>query len=129
MRSEAEGMRSRLPTPGSGPADPRPTAVHLVSAWADEARLVLGQRRVDDRANASTALSALLKTLALDGCIVTIDAMGCPKRIAQTLSDRRTDYVLALLDNHQITTTPSLAKNVMEPYANQKLQLSRSTSG
>ena len=91
--------------------------------------MVLGQRRVDDRANASTALPALLKTLALDGCIVTIDAMGCPKRIAQTLRDRRTDYVLALLDNHQITTTPSLAKNVMEPYANQKLQPSRSTSG
>ena len=47
--------------------------MHLVSIWANEARLILGQRRVDRRSHASTAIPELLETLALDGCIVTID--------------------------------------------------------
>ena len=57
--------------------------LHLVSTWTDEARLVLGQRRVDDRSNEITAIPALLETLALEGCIVTIDATGCQKRMAE----------------------------------------------
>ncbi len=86
--------------------------LHLVSAWADEARLVLGQRRVDDRSNEITAIPELLKTLALDGCLVTIDAMGCQKRIAQTFRDRGTDYVLALKGNQ-----PQLHEAVVETFA------------
>ena len=86
--------------------------LHLVSAWADEARLVLGQRRVDDHSNASTAIPELLETLALDGCLVTIDAMGCQKRIAQTLRDRGADYVLALKGNQ-----PQLHEAVVETFA------------
>jgi hypothetical protein len=77
--------------------------LHLVSAWADEARLVLGQRRVDDHSNASTAIPELLKTLALEGCIMTMDRVpsgwSCQKRIAQTFRDRGADYVLALKGN------------------------------
>ena len=86
--------------------------LHLVSAWADEARLVLGQQRVDDRSNEITAIPELLKTLALDGCLVTIDAMGCQKRIAQTLRDRGADYVLALKGNQ-----PQLHEAVVETFA------------
>jgi hypothetical protein len=67
-------------------------ALHLVSAWATTNHLVLGQVAVDDHANEIVAIPALLDTLALDGCIFTIDAMGCYTEIA--------DYVLALKDNH-----------------------------
>ena len=70
-----------------------------MSAWADEARLVLGQCQVDDKSNEITAIPELLEMLVLEGCIVTIDAMGCYTRIAQTIRDRGADYVLALKDN------------------------------
>ena len=85
--------------------------LHLVSAWADEARLVLGQRRVDDHSNEITAIPALLETLALEGCIVTMDAMGCQKRIAETIRDRGADYVLALKGNQ-----PQLHEAVVETF-------------
>ncbi len=81
-------------------------------AGRDEARLVLGQRRVDDRSNEITAIPAQLETLALDGCLVTIDAMGCQKRIAQTIRDRGADYVLALKGNQ-----PQLHEAVVETFA------------
>ena len=52
-------------------------AIHLVSAWANQARLVLGQVKVDSKSNEITAIPVLLELLALKGCIVTLDAMGC----------------------------------------------------
>jgi predicted transposase YbfD/YdcC len=73
--------------------------LHLISAWACEARLVLGQRRVDDRSNEILALPDLLALLALDGCIVTADAMHCQKDTAQAIVARGGDYVLALKAN------------------------------
>jgi len=60
-------------------------AVHMVSAWASENRLVLGQRAVEEKSNEITALPALLNLLMLKGCIVTIDAMGCQTAIARTI--------------------------------------------
>lgn len=75
------------------------TAVHLVSAWAEENRLVLGQRKVDSHSNEITALPALLDLLQLKGCIVTIDAMGTQKELAQKIIDQGADYVLALKEN------------------------------
>ena len=86
--------------------------LHLVSAWADAARLVLAQRRVDDKSNEITAIPALLETLGLDGCIVTIDAMGCQKRIARTIREQEADHVLAL-KGHQ----PQLHEAVVETFA------------
>ena len=86
--------------------------LHLVGAWADEARLVLGQRRVDDRSNEITAIPKLLEMLVLDGGIVTIDAMGCQKRIAYTIRDRGANYVLALKGNQ-----PQLHEAVVETFA------------
>jgi predicted transposase YbfD/YdcC len=73
--------------------------LHMVSAWGVEQRLVLGQRRVDGASNEIEALPELLALLALDGRIVTADAMHCQKATAQTILDRGGDYVLALKGN------------------------------
>jgi predicted transposase YbfD/YdcC len=74
-------------------------AIHMVSAWASSNRLVLGQLKVDEKSNEITAIPALLRLLALKGCIVTIDAMGCQTEITQTIIDQGGDYVLALKGN------------------------------
>jgi predicted transposase YbfD/YdcC len=74
-------------------------AIHMVSAWASANHLVLGQVKVDDKSNEITAIPELLQALALEGCIVTIDAMGCQKEIAATIVDQGADYVLALKEN------------------------------
>lgn len=76
-------------------------AIHLVSAWASANHLTLGQRHVAEKSNEITAIPELLNLLALKGCIVTIDAMGCQKEIAQTILDQEADYVLALKENHE----------------------------
>jgi hypothetical protein len=73
--------------------------LHVVSAWASEARLVLGQVSVDSKSNEITAIPLLLELLDLKGCIVTIDAMGCQKEIAAAIRDREADYVLTIKDN------------------------------
>ncbi len=74
-------------------------AIHMVSAWASENHLVLGQRKVDAKSNEITAIPALLELLEIAGCIVTIDAIGCQKAIAQQIVDQDGYYVLALKDN------------------------------
>jgi predicted transposase YbfD/YdcC len=63
-------------------------AIHLVSAWASANRLVLGQRKVEEKSNAMTAIPRLLQLLDLTGAVVTIDAMGCQKAIAKTLTEQ-----------------------------------------
>lgn len=73
--------------------------LHLVGAWATEARLTLGQVAVDAKSNEITAIPLLLELLDLHGCIVTLDAMGCQKEIAAAIRGREADYVLALKDN------------------------------
>jgi predicted transposase YbfD/YdcC len=75
-------------------------AIHMVSAWATQDHLVLGQRKVATKSNEITAIPELLKWLELTGCIVTIDAMGCQKTIAEQIRSQQGDYVLALKDNH-----------------------------
>jgi predicted transposase YbfD/YdcC len=74
-------------------------AIHMVSAWATENGVVLGQRKVDAKSNEVTAIPELLALLALKGCIVTIDAMGCQRTIAQQIVEQHADYVLALKGN------------------------------
>ena len=74
-------------------------AIHLVSAWARENSLVLGQTKVDAKSNEITAIPELLNLLDVSGCIVTIDAMGCQKKIAQRIVSREADYVLAVKEN------------------------------
>lgn len=74
-------------------------AIHLVNAWAVSTGIVLGQRKVVDKTNEITAIPQLLRLLNVSGCIVTIDAMGCQKDIAQTIRDEKADYILRVKDN------------------------------
>lgn len=74
-------------------------AIDMVSAWATENQLVLGQIKVDDKSNEITAIPELLKLLALSGCLVTIDAIGCQKEIAKTIIDQEADYILEVKEN------------------------------
>ena len=82
-------------------------AVHLVSAFAGRARWVLAQQAVAEKSNEITAIPDLLGLLDLAGAVVSIDAMGCQKAIAQTIIDGGADYVLTLKDNH-----PTLCEDV-----------------
>ena len=74
-------------------------ALHLVSAWATQNTLTLGQVQTEEKSNEITAIPQLLQQLELQGCIVTIAAMGCQKDIAQGILDRGADYVLAVKEN------------------------------
>jgi predicted transposase YbfD/YdcC len=74
-------------------------AIHRVSAWASANGMTLGQPKVDAKSNEITAIPELLELLNVTGCIVTIDAMGCQKQIAQKIRDEKADYVLSLKEN------------------------------
>ena len=85
------------------------TPLHLVSAFVAKANLVLGQRATAEKSNEKTAIPELLATLTLDGCIVTIDAMGTQPNIAQAIRNRGADYVLSVKDNQ-----PKLAESIQD---------------
>jgi predicted transposase YbfD/YdcC len=91
----------------SGKVDATP--LHLVSAFAAGAGLVLGQRATAEKSNEKTAIPELLATLALEGCIVTIDAMGTQPNIAQAIRDRGANYILSVKDNQ-----PTLADSMQD---------------
>jgi predicted transposase YbfD/YdcC len=74
-------------------------AIYMVSAWAAENEIVLGQRKVDEKSNEITAIPELLKILSISGCIVTIDAMGTQTTIAKTIVEAQADYVLSVKEN------------------------------
>jgi predicted transposase YbfD/YdcC len=86
--------RSGSPSRGLGP-------LHLVSAWATENHLALGQAAVDGKSNEITAIPALLELLDLHGALVTIDAMGCQKTVAEKIIDGGGAYVLTVKDNQE----------------------------
>ncbi|AVZ78769.1 ISAs1 family transposase [Zoogloeaceae bacteirum Par-f-2] len=94
----------------SGKVDATP--LHLVSAFAAGAGLVLGQRATAEKSNEKTAIPQLLSVLALEGCVVTIDAMGTQANIAQAIRERGADYVLAVKDNQ-----PILADSIRDFFA------------
>lgn len=85
------------------------SSLHLVSAWASEHRLFLGQVKVEGKSNEITAIPSLLALLDISGCIITLDAMGTQHRIARQIVERGADYVLALKANH-----PTLFNQVVE---------------
>lgn len=74
-------------------------AIEMVSAWATANRLVLGQVKVKEHSNATTAMPRLLRLLELTGCIVTTDAAGCHTRLAKLIVERGADYLLAVKEN------------------------------
>lgn len=84
---------------GSGNKRSSKSAIHMVSAWCDENHMVLGQLKVDSKTNEITAIPLLLDLLDIKDSIITIDAMGCQKEIAQKIIDEGADYILALKGN------------------------------
>ena len=74
-------------------------SAHVISAWACDQQLVPGQCKIDDKSNEITAIPELLALLALKGAIVTIDAMGCQRRICRQIIDQQADYVIGLKGN------------------------------
>ena len=95
-----------------GSKDGRNTALHTVSAYATASGLCLAQEHTRGKGNEIPAIKALLDTLALKGCIVTIDAIGCQTEIAQKILDQGGDYLLAVKDNQE-----TLAKALREFFA------------
>ena len=75
------------------------SAVHMVSAWCDANQMVLGQLATEEKSNEITAIPKLLKLIDISEAVVTIDAMGCQKKIAETIIDEGGDYVLQLKGN------------------------------
>ena len=88
-------------------------ALHLVSAWATEQHLVLGQVAVDSKSNEITAIPKLLELLDVSGAMVSIDAMGCQKEIAAKIRAGGGDYVLSVKDNQ-----PHLLEDIQQCFAN-----------
>ncbi len=78
-------------------------ALNVVSAWASEQSVVLGQVRCQEKSNEITAIPELLRILDLGGCIVTIDAMGCQKEIVREIVDKGADYVISLKGNEIVS--------------------------
>lgn len=91
------------------------SAIHVVSAWASSSRLVLGQMKTNDKSNEITAIPVLLDMLSIPGYVVTIDAIGCQKKIAAQIRSKDADYVLALKRNQ-----PTLHDDVKAYFADAK---------
>lgn len=85
--------------------------IHMVSAWACENNMVLGQVKTDEKSNEITAIPELLKTLSLEGNTVTIDAMGTQKEIAEKIIDSNADYILAVKGNQ-----PQLLEHIKDEF-------------
>src|SRR5207237_7749309 len=85
----------------SGESTTGKDTLHLVSAWATQHGVVLGQVPTADHSNEITAIPVLLQLLDVRGATVTIDAMGCQKEIARQLRQQGADYVLAVKDNQK----------------------------
>ena len=86
-------------------------AIHMVSAWSSENGVVLGQVKTDEKSNEITAIPELLKVLSLEGCLVTTDALGCQRKIAQQIVEQGGDYLLAVKDNQ-----PALLEHVLQAF-------------
>jgi len=74
-------------------------SIHMVSAWSTSNALVLGQLTTEEKSNEITAIPELLDRLVIENCLITIDAMGCQKKIAAKIIERKADYLLAVKDN------------------------------
>jgi predicted transposase YbfD/YdcC len=83
--------------------------IHMVSAWANQNQLVLGQIATDAKSNEITAVPKLLEMLDIKGCIITADAMSCQKEITKKITEKEADYVISLKDNQ-----PSLRQDTAD---------------
>lgn len=99
------------------------SAIHLVSAYASENRVCLGQEAVSEKSNEITAIPKLLNMLTIKGCIVTIDAMGCQKKIAEKIIEKNADYILMVKDNQK-----NLRIQIEEIFKTQESQSTNTTN-
>ena len=76
-------------------------AIHMVSAWANKQKLVLGQIKANEKSNEITAVPELLDMLDVEGCVITADAMSCQKEIARKITEKRANYVIGLKGNQE----------------------------
>lgn len=100
--------------------DDNKKAIHMVSAWANTNKLVLGQVKTDEKSNEIRAIPELLELLELNGCIVTIDAMGCQKDISKKIIEKEADYVLSLKGN-QTSLNDDVARYFEDAVKNRNL--------
>lgn len=84
-------------------------AIHIVNAWISSNSLILGQLKTSEKSNEITAIPELLDMLFVKGCIITVDAMGCQRDIAEKIIDKKADYVLAVKGNQ-----PTLMKDIID---------------
>ncbi|MCP4176133.1 MAG: ISAs1 family transposase [bacterium] len=103
---------------GSGDSNVSNSAIHVVSAYAAKQKLCLGQTIVDRKHNEITAIPKILDMLAIKGAVVTIDAMGCQKKIAKKIIEKGSDYVLMLKDNQK--ELKEQAEKLFELYRDEK---------
>lgn len=96
--------------------------LHLVHAWASEQNILLGQIRTEEKTNEITAIPELLAVLDLAGCIITIDAMGCQKDIAEKIVDAKADYILAVKNNQK-----SLYEQIQTAFSHQTIESENKT--
>lgn len=94
-----------------------PSFVHMVSAWCNTNNMVLAQEKVDDKSNEITAIPALLEILVVKGCIVTIDAMGCQRSIAEKIVEGQGDYLLSVKGNQEV-----LLDDITEAFSHGKIE-------
>jgi predicted transposase YbfD/YdcC len=97
------GLQGQIALDGKrirGASQSEEEAIHIVSAWACEAGLVLGEVRVSEKSNEITAVPVLLRRLCLEGCVVTLDALNTQKSIASQIREQGGDYTLSLKGNH-----------------------------
>lgn len=91
-------------------------ALHLVSAWCDANQMVLGQIKTDVKANEIKAIPKLLELIDIKGSVITIDAMGCQKEIAEKIIEKEADYILAVKQNQKL-----LYEQIAGAFAHQKV--------
>ncbi len=99
----------------------KPKPIHMVSAWANQQQMVLGEVAVKEKSNEITAGPQLLDILDISGCIVTADAMSCQKEIVKKVVEKGSDYVLSLKENqltlcHEVQEYFSAAENAPKQY-------------
>ena len=82
-------------------ANGKKSPIHMVSAWASNNNMVLGQVKVSEKSNEITAIPKLLELIAIKGCVVTIDAMGCQENIAKAIVKQEANYILAVKENQK----------------------------
>lgn len=97
IRGSATKKEQQLPHSQGGKS-----AIHVVHAWCQDLQLCLAQYKTETKSNEITAIPVLLDFLEISGCIITIDAMGCQKTIAEKIVDKQADYIFGLKDNQEI---------------------------